>query len=159
MARPKKPLELQMKHLTQEEKINKELEEQEIRNLNKNQLAKPPTWLRDLTAKKEWKRLNKELEEISVICNLDYNNLGAYCNAYSFYVQATKELDKEPLITEFTNKAGATNFIENPLMRIQIRYSDEMKKFASLLSLTIDSRLKIATINNQNDLVDDFGDI
>ena len=44
-------------------------------------------------------------------------------------------------------------------MRIQIRYSDEMKKFASLLSLTIDSRLKIATINNQNDLVDDFGDI
>ena len=94
MARPKKPLELQMKHLTQEEKTNKELEEQEIRNLNKNQLAKPPTWLRDLTAKKEWKRLNKELEEISVICNLDYNNLGAYCNAYSFYVQATKELDK-----------------------------------------------------------------
>ena len=54
MARPKKPLELQMKHLTQEEKTNKELEEQEIRNLNKNQLAKPPTWLRDLTAKKEW---------------------------------------------------------------------------------------------------------
>ena len=144
MARPKKPLELQMKHLTQEEKTNKELEEQEIRNLNKNQLAKPPTWLRDLTAKKEWKRLNKELEEISVICNLDYNNLGAYCNAYSFYVQATKELDKEPLI------------------RIQLKYSEEMKKFASLLGLTIDSRLKIATIknqNNQNDLVDDFGDI
>ena len=118
--------------------------------------------MRDLTAKKEWKRLNKELEEISVICNLDYNNLGAYCNAYSFYVQATKELDKEPLITEFTNKAGATNFIENPLIRIQLKYSDEMKKFASLLGLTIDSRLKIATIknqNNQNDLVDDFGDI
>ena len=153
MARPKKPLELQMKHLTQEEKTNKELEEQEIRNLNKNQLAKPPTWLRDSIAKKEWKRLNKELEEISVICNLDYNNLGAYCNAYSFYVQATKELDKEPLITEFTNKAGATNFIENPLIRIQLKYSEEMK---------IDSRLKIATIknqNNQNDLVDDFGDI
>ena len=100
--------------------------------------------MRDLTAKKEWKRLNKELEEISVICNLDYNNLGAYCNAYSFYVQATKELDKEPLI------------------RIQLKYSEEMKKIASLLGLTIDSRLKIATIknqNNQNDLVDDFGDI
>ena len=88
--------------------------------------------------------------------------MGAYCNAYSFYVQSTKELDKEPLITEFTNKAGATNFIENPLIRIQLKYSEEMKKFASLLGLTIDSRLKIATIknqNNQNDLVDDFGDI
>ena len=37
-----------------------------------------------------------------------------------------------------------------------------MKKFASLLGLTIDSRLKIATIknqSNQNDLIDDFGDI
>ena len=143
-GRPKKPLELQSGNLTKEIQETKELEEQEIRNLNKNQLAKPPTWLRDLTAKKEWKRLNKELEEISVICNLDYNNLGAYCNAYSFYVQATKELDKEPLI------------------RIQLKYSEEMKKFASLLGLTIDSRLKIATIknqNNQNDLVDDFGDI
>ncbi len=161
-GRPKKPLELQSGNLTKEIQETKELEEQEIRNLNKNQLAKPPTWLRDSTAKKEWKRLNKELEEISVICNLDYNNLGAYCNAYSFYVQATKELDKEPLITEFTNKAGATNFIENPLIRIQLKYSEEMKKFASLLGLTIDSRLKIATIknqNNQNDLVDDFGDI
>ena len=143
-GRPKKPLELQSGNLTKEIQETKELEEQEIRNLNKNQLAKPPTWLRDSTAKKEWKRLNKELEEISVICNLDYNNLGAYCNAYSFYVQATKELDKEPLI------------------RIQLKYSEEMKKFASLLGLTIDSRLKIATIknqNNQNDLVDDFGDI
>lgn len=162
MARPKKPLEFQMKHLTQEEKAKKELEEQEIRHLNKSQLAKPPTWLRDSIAKKEWKRLNKELEEISVICNLDFNNLGAYCNAYSFYVQASKELDKEPLITEFTNKAGATNFVENPLIKIQIKYSDEMKKFAALLGLTIDSRLKIASIknqNNQNDLVDEFGDI
>ena len=162
MARPKKPLEFQMKHLTQEEKAKKELEEQEIRHLNKNQLAKPPTWLRDSIAKKEWKRLNKELEEISVICNLDFNNLGAYCNAYSFYVQASKELDKEPLITEFTNKAGVTNFVENPLIRIQLKYSDEMKKFAALLGLTIDSRLKIASIknqNNQNDLVDEFGDI
>ena len=143
-GRPKKPLELQSGNLTKEIQETKELEEQEIRNLNKNQLAKPPTWLRDSTAKKEWKRLNKELEEISVICNLDYNNLGAYCNAYSFYVQATKELDKEPLI------------------RIQLKYYEEMKKFASLLGLTIDSRLKIATIknqNNQNDLVDDFGDI
>lgn len=162
MARPKKPLEFQAKHLTQEEKTKKELEEQEIRNLNKSQLGKPPTWLRDSQAKKEWKRLNKELEEISVICNLDYNNLGAYCNAYSFYVQTFKKLEKQPLITEFTNKAGATNFVENPLINIQIKYSQEMKKYATLLGLTIDSRLKIASIknqNNQNDLVDEFGEI
>lgn len=161
-GRPKKPLELQNGNLTKEIKETKKLEEQGITNLNKNQLKNPPSWLRDERALKEWKRLVDELEDISVICNLDYNNLGCYCNAYSFYIQATEELDKEPFLSEYTNKAGATNFIENPLMRIQIRYSDEMKKFASLLGLTIDSRLKIATIknqNNQNDLVDEFGDI
>ena len=59
-GRPKKPLELQSGNLTKEIQETKELEEQEIRNLNKNQLAKPPTWLRDSTAKKEWKRLDLE---------------------------------------------------------------------------------------------------
>lgn len=79
-------------------------------------------------SKKEWKRLLEQFKTIGgIISNLDFNNLGAYCNAYSFYLQATKELGEQPLTIEYTNKGGQVNSVENPLIKIQIKYSDEMK--------------------------------
>jgi len=161
MARPKKPLNMQEGHLTKEQQKEKELQEEIIQTAT-DQLQKPPLWLRDNIAKKEWKRLVEQFKAISVISNLDLNNLGAYCNAYSFYLEATKELKGKPLTVEYTNKGGSTNVIENPLIKIQIKYSDEMKRFSSLLGLTIDSRLKMATIKlneTKKDITDEFGDI
>ncbi|UBK85085.1 phage terminase small subunit P27 family [Clostridium perfringens] len=161
MGRPRKISELQNKHLTQEEKINKELEE-EFATVNRDQLEKPPSWLIDNVAKKEWNRLVEQLKALKVIGNLDLNNLGAYCNAYSSYVNATKKMKKEEMLIEFTNKSGATNTVEHPLIKIQLKYSDEMRKYSSLLGLSVDSRLKMASILNkklEDDIKDDFGDI
>ncbi|MBN1051628.1 phage terminase small subunit P27 family [Clostridium botulinum] len=160
MARPKKMLNVQEGHLTKEQQIEKKLQE-EIIQTGTEQL-KPPKWLRDKTAKKEFKRLVEQFKTIGIISNLDLNNLGAYCNAYSFYLESTTLLNKEPLTIEYTNKAGATNIIENPLIKIQLKYSDEMKKYSSLLGLTIDSRLKMATIKlneTKKEITSDFGDI
>lgn len=45
---------------------------------------------------------------------------------------------------------------------IQKKYAEEMRKFASLCGLTIDSRLKAATIKIdkvENEIEDEFGDI
>ncbi|WP_297422113.1 phage terminase small subunit P27 family [Clostridium sp.] len=145
MARPKKMLNMQEGHLTKEQQTEKKLQEEIIQTAT-DQLQKPPSWLRDNVAKREWKRLVEQFKTIGVISNLDLNNLGAYCNAYSFYLETTKELKGQSLTIEYTNKGGSTNIIENPLIKIQLKYSDEMKKFSSLLGLTIDSRLKMATI-------------
>lgn len=161
MARPRKIKDLQTKHLTQEEQINKELEE-EFAKTARDQLEKAPTWLRDNLAKKEWKRLVEQLKSLEVIGNLDVNNLGAYCNAYSSYVEATKNLKKESMLIKYTNKSGATNQIEHPYIRIQLKYSDEMRKYSALLGLSVDSRLKIASILNEkvkSDIDNEFGDI
>lgn len=161
MARPKKMLEMQEGHLTKQQQEEKKLQEQMMQT-GTEQLNKPPTWLMDSIAKKEWKRLVEQFKSLSVISNLDLNNLGAYCNAYSSYITATKELKGQPLTIEYTNKGGATNVIENPLIKIQLKYSDEMKKYSSLLGLTIDSRLKMASLKlteTKNDIVDEFGDI
>ncbi|MBO3393945.1 phage terminase small subunit P27 family [Clostridium perfringens] len=161
MGRPRKISELQNKHLTQEEKINKELEE-EFATVDRDQLEKPPSWLIDNVAKKEWNRLVEQLKALKVIGNLDLNNLGAYCNAYSSYVNTTKKMKKEEMLIEFTNKSGATNTVEHPLIKIQLKYSDEMRKYSSLLGLSVDSRLKMASILNkklEDDIKDDFGDI
>ncbi len=161
IARPRKPLATQEGNLTRKQQEEKRLQE-EIVQTGAEQLDNPPTWLRDSIAKKEWKRLVEQFKTIGIISNLDLNNLGAYCNAYSSYIEATKEMQGKSLTIEHTNKAGATNIIENPLIKIQIKYSDEMKKYSSLLGLTIDSRLKMATIKlkeTTKDIVDDFGDI
>lgn len=161
MGRPRKALDLQTGNLTKQQQTEREIEEELIK-CNSEQLDKSPPWLRDNVAKKEWKRLVEQFRSISVISNLDLNNLGAYCNAYSFYIEATKELKEAPLLIEFTNKAGATNQIENPLIKIQMKYSDEMRKYSALLGLSIDSRLKLATIKSKEtkkEISDEFGDI
>ena len=161
MGRPKLPLELQKGDLTKEKQAEKQME-QELIKTNSEQLDKAPSWLRDKYAKKEWKRLVDEYKSLSVICNLDYNNLGIYCNSFSNYIEVSKKLDKEDKVVKYTNKAGATNYIENPLIKIQKYYSSEIQKYSSLLGITVDSRLKIASIKSteiKSDIVNEFGDI
>lgn len=161
MARPRKMLDLQEGDLTKARQTQMQTEESLIQT-GTEQLKKTPSWLRDKIAKDEWKRLTEQFEKLSVISNLDLNNLGAYCNAYSFYLEATRELKGCPLTIEYTNKAGATNVIENPLIKIQLKYSDEMRRYSSLLGLTIDSRLKMSTLKlneTKKDVTDEYGDI
>lgn len=161
MARPKKPLALQEGNLTVAQQEQKKLEEDMIK-ANTDQLQVAPTWLRDNKAKEEWYRLVKEFAELNILSNLDVNNLGCYCNSYSSYVDITEQLKYEDLVIEYTNKGGQVNLIENPLVKTQIKYSDEMKKYGNLLGLTIDSRLKVAGLkinNKKNNITSKFGDI
>ena len=160
MSRNRKPLELQSKHLTNAEKLQKE-EEEDLLVLGKEQLQDPPDWLINDVAINEFKRIVKEIDKIDVIGNLDINNLGGYCNSYALYLKSTEELKGKSLIVRKMTKNGPMT-IKNPLIEIQKNYADEMRKFASLCGMTIDSRLKVATIKTtqqQEDIVDEFGDI
>lgn len=134
----------QTKHLKVVEYQRKQMEEETV-TVGREQLEKPPAWLTDSTAKREWKRLIVELEKIEIVGNLDLNNLGAYCNAYAGYRKATKELKAAPLTVEKWTQYGK-QMVANPLIAIQAKYSDEMRRYASLCGLTIDSRLKAGTV-------------
>lgn len=140
MPRPRKPVELQTRHNKVIDYQKKKLEEEAV-TVNADQLEKPPAWLADAVARKEWRRLVEELKNIHIVGNLDLNNLGAYCNAYAYYRKATKELKKAPLTVEKHTKYGI-QMVPNPLIGIQAKYLDEMRQYASLCGLTIDSRLK-----------------
>lgn len=160
MSKARKPLEMQSKHLTSEEIAKKEMEEESI-ILGREHLEEPPDWLVDDVAKDEFRRIVCEFEKVGVIGNLDLNNLGGYCNSYSFYLQATKELQGNPLASKKMTKNGPT-IVKHPYIEIQKNYADEMRKFAPLCGLTIDSRLKVATIkttSEQEEIIDEFGDI
>lgn len=144
MPRQRKPAGMQKGNLTVLQQEKKRLEEEYVRT-GKDQLKTPPIWLINDIAKKEFKRIVKELKQIDIIGNLDLNNLGAYCNAFANYIQVTEELSEEPYYIERATRTG-TIIVKNPLVDIQNVYASEMRKFASLCGMTIDSRLKAANI-------------
>ena len=160
MARPRKPLELQTGNLTVEQRKQKELEESLVKAKEDN--IRIPTWLKDKTAKKEFNRIATEMKELNIITNLDVNNLAGYCESFSNYIKATTKLNKQELTIQKCMPNGSYTYVENPLIKIQKLYAEEMRKFAGLVGLTIDSRLRFASIKVKelkDEIEDEFGDI
>lgn len=160
MARPRKPIDMQTAHLSLLEKQNKKMEEDCIKT-GKSHLKDPPDWLIDDIARKEWKRIVKELNKINLVGNLDYANLGGYCNAYANYIKATNILKDQTYYIDRETRTGII-VVKNPMVDIQTTYATEMRKFASLCGLTIDSRLKAAvtkTEKKEEDIKRKFGNI
>lgn len=147
MGKTRKPIDMQKAHLTLVEKQNRKMEEESVTTGN-NQLKTPPKWLINDTAKKEWRRIVKELNKISIVGNLDYANLGGYCNAYANYIKATDILKEQKYYIDRETRNGVI-VVKNPMVDIQTNYANEMRKFASLCGLTIDSRLKAAVTKTE----------
>lgn len=102
-----------------------------------------PSWL-DEKALEEWERIAGELEELELLTNVDLSILAIYCDAYSKYLLATETIESQGMFMEYTNKGGATNVIEHPSVKAQIKYSDLMRKIGIEFGLTPASRAKIA---------------
>ena len=160
MGRPRKPLAEQRGNLTVLTMQTRTAEEESV-STGKNQLKRPPDWLFDDVAKKEWRRIVKELEKIGLVGNLDRNNLGGYCNAFANYVKATNILKEQLYYIDRETRNGVIT-VKNPMVDIQRTYADEMRRFASLCGLTIDSRLKAAAVKTdktREDITKKFGNI
>lgn len=161
MSRSRKPLGQQAGNLTREAKDRKQLEEQAVKT-GAEDIFKTPSWLVDKIAKEEYKRILKDLRKIEIVGNLDLANLAGYCNAYSLYRKATMQLSDQDLIVVKVSAGGARYDAENPLIMVQKKYAEEMRKFASMCGLTIDSRLKAAVMKvdrTEDEIEDEFGDI
>lgn len=132
----RKSLNQQKGNLTVIQQQQKELEEERAKNfVGKDQLKHPPNWLVNEIATEEWKRIVKELEATPLFNNLDYNNLGAYCNAVAKYRELVKQVGMKFRIGKELNN----------LVSLELKYSDEIKKYASLLGLTLDGKLRLIT--------------
>lgn len=142
MPKNRKVLEMQSAHLTKAEKEQRKQQEQAV-TVGAESLARTPTWLVDNVAKQEWRRITKELAKIEIVGNLDYANLAGYCNAYANYRRVSDELRGQSYCIERVTSTGFIT-VKNPLVDIQTTYAAEMRKFAGLCGLTIDSRLKAA---------------
>ena len=156
MGRTRKQMSEQKGHLTKQQQ-NRRKTEQELARTDNKYLKVPPKWLTDETAINEYKRLVKAMEKMEMLGDLDANNLACYCNAYSNYLKASRQLEAEGLIVH-----GEKGDYENPLVGIQTRYAKEMRDFSRLCGLSIDSRLKFAAVKldeMSDNITEEFGDI
>lgn len=128
-----KQIGIQSKHNTKAEINEKKLREEAV-NVGRDQLEKVPIWLVDDIARNEWRRIVEQLNKKSLLGNLDVTNLGMYCNAFSRYREVAKAINREGI-----RKVRGVN----PLVAVEIKYSDELKKYAVLLGLTNESKLNL----------------
>lgn len=90
MGTPRKTVRLQTKHLTKNERLQKELAEEQHK-LGREQLS-PPDWLDD-EAKEEFCRVVSETASIDILDNGDKAVLAIYADNYSRYGKAVIDGD------------------------------------------------------------------
>ncbi len=99
-----------------------------------------PKHLTDV-ARKEWRRIVRELVVLDMITAVDRAALAAYCQAWARWVQAEEEMQKpEFQMVETTDKGYAH---VNPWFQVATQAMKQMKAFASEFGLTPASRTRI----------------
>lgn len=153
----RKPMDLHSGHHTKAEIATMELENQTATATRSCFTGAPPKDLIDKTAKAEWKRITGILSDMDIVGDLDFYALLGYCNSFSLYKRATLELAASPLVSE--TERGT---VKNPLINVQDTFANQMRNFAMKAGLSVDTRLKYATLKvkkDTDDLEDEFGDI
>ena len=155
MGRTRKPLSEQQGNLTKEIQ-NRKAAEQDLVKTSRSYIAVPPDWLSD-RAKKEYDRLYRAMKDMDMLGDLDANNLSAYCNAFDNYLTATDDIKENGITIKVDGE-----YFENPNVAVQIKYAKEMREFGKQCGLSIDSRLKFASVKLEKieeNIAEEFGDI
>lgn len=149
MARPKKLLDQQKTRRTKEVQEELKATEEALKELTPLQKT-PPNFL-DKVAKAEYKRIYPLLEELP-IASLDLALIVMYCQTYSNYIEASKQLAREKVVeTERGSKLS-------PYYTIQRDSITAMNQIAPKLGLSLDSRMKVVTPKKEVKDIDPMSD-
>jgi P27 family predicted phage terminase small subunit len=99
-----------------------------------------PTHLKG-EARREWRRLGSRLEAVGLVTNVDTAAFAAYCQAWSRWVDAEKNLAREGTII----KAPSGYPIPNPWLAVANKAMEQMKAFLVEFGMTPSSRNRVAT--------------
>lgn len=162
MSARKKPIATQTKHRSVAEKIDMQMAEDLVKTKS-DQIITPPPWLNSQVATDEWNRVIPQLLEIDIVGNLDLEAIVGYCNAFSNYQKAITALEQQGLlIVKEDEETGFSYVKENPLNNLALKWGTEMRRFADLCGLTVNSRIKSgqSKVDKQKEkIADEFGDI
>jgi len=110
---------------------------------------KCPPWL-DAEAKKEWKRVAKQLEELGILTEVDMAAFAGYCEAYARWKEAEEFISKHGTIV----KTPSGYWQQVPHVSIAQTYLKIMIKFCEQFGLTPSSRSRIVSDKGTADVND-----
>jgi P27 family predicted phage terminase small subunit len=84
----------------------------------------------------------------------DEELINLYVETHKFYRKLKREIEKTDLMYEYTNKAGATNLVKNPLAIELTKTVQTLNNLLKSLGLTAAQRKKV--VNEDDDGFDDF---
>lgn len=108
-----------------------------------------PKWLED-DAKKEWRRLAKQMEQLGILTEVDMAAFAGYCQAYARWKAAEEFISKHGAIV----KTPSGYWQQVPQVSIAQQYLKQMSKFCEQFGLTPASRSRIVS-DNGTDNADD----
>ncbi|AYB39690.1 phage terminase small subunit P27 family [Brevibacillus laterosporus] len=85
----------------------------------------------------------------------DEEIISLYIETHQFYRRLKQEIKKSPLMYEYTNKAGATNMVKNPLSIELTKTVQTLNNLLKSLGLTPAQRKKV-TGDDDDDELNDF---
>lgn len=90
-------------------------------------------------ARREWRRITKELGAVGLVTRVDRAAIAAYCEAYGRWTEAVSKLHEKGLLV----KAPSGYPILNPYLSIINAALDQMRKFLTEFGMTPSSRTRI----------------
>ncbi|MBI9042904.1 MAG: phage terminase small subunit P27 family [Anaerolineaceae bacterium] len=93
----------------------------------------------DDEARREWRRVVRELFEVGLITKVDRAALAAYCQAWSRWVEAENDLQDQKLVLTSANGYR----YPNPLIGIANTAMKDMKSFMAEFGMTPSSRSRV----------------
>lgn len=93
----------------------------------------------DKEARKEWRRMAKELEPLGLLTNLDKAIFASYCQAFSTWAQATQKVREMGMV----HKAPNGMPMMNPYMPIANKANEQMVKALVELGMSPSSRSRV----------------
>jgi P27 family predicted phage terminase small subunit len=109
----------------------------------------------DKVAKREWRRVTKELFALGILWKLDRAALGGYCDAYGRWAESAKQIQQYGMI--FKSPSGYP--MPSPYLPILHTALDQMRAFLTEFGLSPASRSRFKVANpKQRDLFNDFLD-
>ena len=110
-----------------------------------------PAWL-EPEAKKEWRRMSKQLEQLGLLTELDRAAFAAYCQAYARWKEA------EEFITKHGSMIRTPNGYLQQVPQVSIAQTNQnlMLKYCAEFGLTPSSRSRIIASDGKSDTEDEM---
>lgn len=105
-------------------------------------IPKPPTYFRK-RARDVWHKVIFELEKLNLLTNLDFELLAAFCYQVQIMEVAARDINKNGMFMESTNKQGATYRYKNPAVSIYNEAVTQVNKLAQQFGLSPSARTRI----------------